>query len=43
MIQIGQKNGATAMAITVGTPTAIGAQLVLDGKISERGVLIPKY
>lgn len=31
------------MSITVGTPTAIGAQLVLDGAISQRGVLIPKY
>lgn len=31
------------MAKTVGTPTAIGAQLLLDGKISEKGVIIPKY
>lgn len=31
------------MSLTVGTPTAIGAQLILDGKISEKGVIIPKY
>jgi saccharopine dehydrogenase-like NADP-dependent oxidoreductase len=31
------------MSRTVGTPTAIGAQLILDGKISETGVIIPKY
>ena len=31
------------MSLTVGTPTAIGAQLILDGKISERGVIIPIY
>lgn len=43
LIQIGDKRGFSAMSVTVGTPTAIGAQLVLDGKIKERGVLIPKY
>ena len=43
MIQIGDKKGASAMSVTVGTPTAIGAQMILDGKVSERGVLIPKY
>lgn len=43
MIQIGDKKGNTAMSLTVGTPTAIGAQLILDGKISEKGVIIPKY
>ena len=31
------------MSTTVGTPTAIGAQLILDGKISKKGVLIPIY
>ena len=31
------------MSITVGTPTAIGAQLILDGKVSERGVIIPIF
>lgn len=43
LIQIGDKKGATAMSVTVGTPTAIGAQLVLDGKIKQRGVIIPNY
>ena len=31
------------MSATVGTPTAIGAQLILDNLIKERGVIIPKY
>lgn len=43
LIQIGDKKGFSAMSVTVGTPTAIGAQLILDGKISERGVIMPKY
>jgi len=34
LIQIGDKKGFSAMSVTVGTPTAIGAQLILDGKIS---------
>lgn len=29
------------MAITVGTPTAIATELVLDGKITRKGVLMP--
>ena len=33
LIQEGVKNGMSAMSLTVGTPTAIGAQLILDGKI----------
>ncbi len=41
LIQIGDKKGFSAMSLTVGTPTAIGAQLILDGKISETGVIIP--
>ena len=43
MIQIGDKKGFSAMSITVGTPTAIGAQMILDNKISERGVIIPIF
>ncbi|MEO7081564.1 MAG: saccharopine dehydrogenase C-terminal domain-containing protein, partial [Flavobacteriales bacterium] len=31
----------TAMAQTVGLPMAIGAKLLLNGKISDRGVLLP--
>lgn len=34
LIQIGDKKGFSAMSLTVGTPTAIGTQLILDGKIS---------
>jgi len=41
LIMIGEKNGPTAMSLTVGLPTAIGAQLILDGQISLRGVVIP--
>jgi saccharopine dehydrogenase-like NADP-dependent oxidoreductase len=33
------KAGKTAMALTVGTPTAIGAQLILDGVIKKKGLL----
>lgn len=43
LIEIGQRNGFTAMSITVGFPSAIGAELILDGKISERGVIRPIY
>lgn len=34
LIQIGEKRGFSAMSVTVGMPTAIGVQLILDGKIS---------
>lgn len=43
LIEIGAKNGFSAMSITVGFPSAIGAELILDGKVSERGVLRPVY
>lgn len=38
---IGDKGGQSAMSKTVGIPTAIGAQLILDGKIKTTGVVIP--
>ncbi len=38
---IGQDQIHTAMAKTVGLPIAIACELLLDGKISERGVLLP--
>lgn len=38
---IGEKHGQSAMSKTVGTPAAVGAQLILDGKIKSRGVVIP--
>jgi saccharopine dehydrogenase-like NADP-dependent oxidoreductase len=31
------------MSLTVGLPTAKGAELVLHGRISERGVIRPIY
>lgn len=31
------------MAKTVGSPTGIGAQLILDSKITQKGVCIPKH
>lgn len=41
LLMIGEKNGQSAMSKTVGIPTAIGAQLILDGKIKSYGVIIP--
>jgi saccharopine dehydrogenase-like NADP-dependent oxidoreductase len=41
LLMIGDKHGQSAMAKTVGIPTAIGAQLILDGKIKNHGVIIP--
>jgi len=41
LLLIGDKHGRSAMSKTVGTPTAIGAQLILDGQIKQRGVIIP--
>ncbi len=38
---IGQDQTYTAMAKTVGLPVAIAAKLVLNGKITKRGVLMP--
>jgi saccharopine dehydrogenase (NADP+, L-glutamate forming) len=37
----GEDTVHTAMARTVGLPMAIGAKLLLNGKIQERGVLLP--
>jgi len=31
----------SAMAKTVGTPTAIGAQMIIDGKLTKKGLLEP--
>ena len=41
MLLIGDKHGQSAMSKTVAIPTAIGAQMILDGKIKARGVIIP--
>jgi len=37
----GISNGITAMGTLVGVPAAIASKLILDGKIKQRGVLIP--
>ncbi|XP_061729291.1 alpha-aminoadipic semialdehyde synthase, mitochondrial-like [Cydia pomonella] len=37
----GEPAGDTAMARTVGLPTAIAAKMILDGEIQERGVVLP--
>ena len=34
-------SGYSATAITVGTPAAIVAQMIVEGKVRERGVLLP--
>jgi saccharopine dehydrogenase-like NADP-dependent oxidoreductase len=41
MVTLGSDTVRTAMAKTVGLTTAIGAKLILEGIISQRGVLIP--
>ncbi len=38
---LGDKHGDTAMSKAVGTPAAIATKLILDGKVSERGSIIP--
>jgi len=40
LIKIGEKT-RSAMSCVVGIPTAIATQLVLDGKITKKGVLMP--
>jgi len=40
LIKIGEKT-RSAMSCVVGVPTAIATQLVLDGKITKKGVLMP--
>jgi saccharopine dehydrogenase-like NADP-dependent oxidoreductase len=41
MVVIGEDQVHTAMSITVGLPVAITAKLILQGKISLKGVQIP--
>jgi saccharopine dehydrogenase-like NADP-dependent oxidoreductase len=38
---LGDKDGHTAMSKCVGTPAAIATKLILDGKVSETGSIIP--
>ena len=41
LVSLGENAVQTAMAKTVGLPLAIGAKLLLQGKIRTRGVVIP--
>jgi saccharopine dehydrogenase-like NADP-dependent oxidoreductase len=41
LIDFGIPDGDTAMARTVGTPAAVGARMILEGKIDLTGVHIP--
>ena len=41
LIDFGIPHGDSSMSRTVGLPAAIGARLVLEGKISETGVRVP--
>ncbi|XP_030071900.1 alpha-aminoadipic semialdehyde synthase, mitochondrial [Microcaecilia unicolor] len=41
LIVYGDVNGYSAMAKTVGYPTAIAAKMVLDGEIESRGLIVP--
>ncbi|MFH2000267.1 MAG: saccharopine dehydrogenase C-terminal domain-containing protein, partial [Planctomycetota bacterium] len=41
LLEFGIPNGDSSMARTVSLPAAIGARMILDKEIKERGVLIP--
>ncbi|MFW6055657.1 MAG: saccharopine dehydrogenase C-terminal domain-containing protein, partial [Thermodesulfobacteriota bacterium] len=41
LVQEGEAGGESAMSRTVGLPAAIGARLVLEGRIGAKGVLRP--
>jgi saccharopine dehydrogenase (NADP+, L-glutamate forming) len=41
LLDFGMPDGDSSMARTVGLPAAIAAQLILEGKINEKGVHIP--
>lgn len=43
MVNYGKENYNTAMSATVGLPMGVGVNLILNNKISERGVIIPIY
>ena len=40
-VHYGTPGGPTAMATTVGFPAALGARLILDGRLTRRGCLFP--
>lgn len=41
LVVYGDTNGYSAMAKTVGFPTAIAAKMVLDGEITQKGMVMP--
>ncbi|XP_033106546.1 alpha-aminoadipic semialdehyde synthase, mitochondrial-like isoform X4 [Anneissia japonica] len=41
LVVYGEPDGFSAMAKTVGYPAAIGAKMILEGEIVEKGVMIP--
>ena len=41
MVVLGENRRLTAMAKTVGLPVAMGALLILNGKVQQKGVQIP--
>lgn len=41
LVAFGEPGGDTAIARTVGLPAAIAATMILDGRIADRGVLVP--
>ncbi|KAJ1909381.1 saccharopine dehydrogenase (NADP+, L-glutamate-forming), partial [Tieghemiomyces parasiticus] len=41
LLEYGEPNGVMAMAKTVGVPCGIATQLILDGKITQTGVIAP--
>uniref|UniRef100_A0A8C5BY53 Aminoadipate-semialdehyde synthase n=1 Tax=Gadus morhua TaxID=8049 RepID=A0A8C5BY53_GADMO len=41
LVVYGEHNGFSAMAKTVGYPTAIAARMILDGEISKKGLVVP--
>jgi saccharopine dehydrogenase-like NADP-dependent oxidoreductase len=41
MVYIGKEKMHTAMTYTAGLPAAIGARLIMEGKVKDRGVIIP--
>jgi len=43
LVLYGEMNFNTAMSTSVGLPMAVGVNLILSEKISERGVIIPIY
>lgn len=42
-VYTGKDSAHTAMAITVGLPVGIVTKMILDGAVTKKGVLMPKY